>query len=205
MSLPGTRRLANWAWRVAAAVPERPDNTSVPDTACAASPPLRQTAHARGWAQGRRSKPWWCCQLAYSRFEGAGCRLRGQGPPDAQWRFAALLLLQWQCEVRTMQCAVWASPQVTARSCAACRAALQAALQSGQHHNARHFTCVNVHPVALLRPKVMTARLLMGEVSRLEGWVGRNLPVRSAAKGCGVHPALDGRSHCASHQQPHWS
>ena len=91
------------------------------------------------------------------------------------------------------------SGQVTARSCAACRAALQAALQSGQQHNVRHFTCVNVHPVASLRPKVMTARLLMGEVRPVEGCFGRSLILSSAAKGCIVHSVLDGRRHCASY------
>ena len=91
------------------------------------------------------------------------------------------------------------SVQVTACWGAACRAALQAALQSGQHHNVRHFTCVNVRPVASLRPKVMSARLLMGEVRLMEGWIGQSLIFRSAAKGCDVHAVLGRRSHCAAH------
>ena len=86
--------------------------------------------------------------------------------------------------------------QVTARWCAACRAALQAAVQPGQHHNVRHVTFVNVRPVASLRPKVMTARLLMGEVRMIQDrsdcqkcceWLS-NASCAGQAQPCAPHP-----------------
>ena len=103
--------------------PVRPDNTGVLDTACEARLPARaSTAHAHVWAHCRLLKSCWRCQMADSCSDGAGCQLKGQGPPDAQCPGHSLLVCCLQGGAAGSP-AVWPAPQCAPlhlRQCPSC-------------------------------------------------------------------------------------